>query len=282
MTGLFSRAFGGGGNGLDADLKRVTESGVIEVPKDLLATVSQASNNADDRREIMKHLRECLAEPAHKRWRRIYAALLLVEDLLKNGSQELLTETAEGHHFDLVQRLSLLEHFEFSTDKRVQGMVRAKATALRGDVVPRLQTAHDRGGEVSRDCASTCSPGAAPSSCSTASTAANYSSATGGAGSAPWRPPEGQMVLNGIVAVGHTDDTTSESGGDEAPKAVQFREARKSQKPAKKGRRPRRAHSDDSTDGEDPGRHKEKGSTKQQASQAKPPAPAPSVDLLDL
>lgn len=276
MAGLFSRAFGGGGSSLEADLKRVTESGVIEVPKDLLTVTSQATYSPDDRREIMKHLRECLAEPSPKRWRRVYAALVLVEDLVKNGSQELLTETAEGHHFDLVQRLSLLQHFECSSDRRVQGMVRSKATALRADIVPRLNTVHDRA-EASRDCASTCSPGAAPSSCSTASTSISNASPAG----APWRP-EGQMVLNGIVAVGHTDDTTSESSGDEAPKAVQFREMRKSRKAAAKSRQPRRARSDDSTDDDGPRGRQDSGSRTAAVPQAKPPAPAPSVDLLDL
>uniref|UniRef100_A0A7S1QWQ5 ENTH domain-containing protein n=1 Tax=Alexandrium catenella TaxID=2925 RepID=A0A7S1QWQ5_ALECA len=279
MAGLFQRAFGGG-NSLEADLRRVTESGVIEVPKDLLNAVSQASHNVEDRREIMKHLRECLAEPSAKRWRRVYAALLLVEDLLKHGSQDLLGETAEGHHFDLVQRLSLLEHFECSSDRRVQGMVRAKATALRGDIVPRLQTAHEH--EASRECcASTCSQGAALSSCSTASTSLSNTSPTGGSG-APWRPPEGQMVLNGIVAVGHTDDTTSESSGDEAPKAVQFREMRKSRKASTQNRRPVRARSDDSTDDDAPCGRQDRGSAKAAVKQAPPPAPAPMVDLLDL
>mmetsp|Transcript_74639 Transcript_74639/g.211134 ORF Transcript_74639/g.211134 Transcript_74639/m.211134 type:complete len:275 (-) Transcript_74639:163-987(-) len=274
MARFFSR-FSGGGSPLDADLKRVTESGIVEVPKELLSAVVQASHNVDDRQQIMRHLRECLAEPSAKRWRRVYTGLLLVEDLLKNGSHDLITETADGHHFDLVQRLSLLEHFECTTDRRVQNMVRAKAAALRAEAVPRLQTAHEQAaGEAKRECESTCSPGAAPSSCSTASTSAGTGSPSSGPPGAPWRP-EGQMVLNGIVAVGHRDDTTSESSGDEAPKPVAYREARKQRKSAGKGRRSS-ARSDGSSGSDDGPRGR------QQKARLPARAPAPCVDLLDL
>lgn len=283
MASLFSRAFGGG-DSLDADLKRVTESGVVEVPKDLLKAVAQATHNEDDRRQIMRHLRECLAEPSGKRWRRVYAGLLLVEELSKNASRELIVETAEGHHFDLVQRLSLLEHFECTSDRRVQNMVRSKATALRGEVMPQLQTVTDGPSvEAGRECASTCSPGAAPSSCSTASTSA----------SAPWKPG-GTMVLNGIVAVGHTDDTTSESSGEEVHhKAVEYREARKTRKgkaPAK-GRQHRVASSSDGSDSDRGGRQRGRGgdarpavapTARQHTARAPTPPPVPTTDLLDL
>mmetsp|Transcript_95613 Transcript_95613/g.298106 ORF Transcript_95613/g.298106 Transcript_95613/m.298106 type:complete len:300 (-) Transcript_95613:110-1009(-) len=299
MAGLFSRAFGGGSS-LEVDLKRVTESGVIEVPKDLLSAVVRASYGEEERREIMRHLRQCLAEPNSMRWRRVYSGLLLVEDLMKNGSRDLLTETAEGHHFDLVQRLSLLEQFECTTDKRVQNMVRAKAKVLRDDLLPRLQTAHDAATvDAGRECTSTCSPGTATSSCSTSSTSAGNTSPKSGTPGAPWKP-EGQMVLNGIVAVGHRDDTTSESSGEEAPRAVAFRKARKgSQKSSTKSRRPH-AHSDDSTDSDDVRReHPQRcnGVTRSSApaeckierNSAKAPMPAVAptpaaqpVDLLDL
>jgi len=279
MAGLLARFRGEPANPLESDLKKVTESGVIEIPKDLVQSVVQCSHNEEDRRMIMRHIRECLAEPSAIRWRRTYAALILVEDLLKNGAQELFDETAEGHHFDLVQRLSLLEKFECTTDKRVQNMVRTKASGMRADVVSRLQTAGETGSVTEANCDRASTSGAALSTCSTAgsgSIGSNTSSSE--SGSAPWRP-EGQMVLNGIVAVGHTDDTTSESSGDEDTrrKAVEFRPVR-----VKKGARKTRAkgsrsrdHSDSESSASDRGRQ-------QAPKAAAPPAPQPEVDLLGL
>merc|ERR1719487_1270031 len=108
----------------------------------------------------MKHLRECLAETQSKYWRRVYGGLVLCEGLIKNGSPALISETAEGKHFDLVQRLSFLEHFD-NSDKRVANNIRKKAETLRAEVVPLIQNAHLKEPEDAKDTASTCSPGAA-------------------------------------------------------------------------------------------------------------------------
>merc|ERR1712048_972380 len=84
----------------------------------------------------------------------------------KRGSSELVAETAEGRHFDLVQRLSFLEHSAFD-DKRVQGMIRTKAETLRKETIDLLQNADLKDREVARDpkleTASTCSPESVPS-----------------------------------------------------------------------------------------------------------------------
>jgi len=152
----------------------------MDIPKELLTPVIEASVNEEDRPVIMKHLRECLAEPAGKQWRHIYGGLVLVEALVKSGSPALITETAEGRHFDLVQRLSFLEHFE-NADKRVMNNVRKKAEQLRKQVVPLLQSAGDKNAEDAKDVedvqdtASTCSPGAV----STVTFSTTASSATG-------------------------------------------------------------------------------------------------------
>jgi len=226
------------------DLKRATESGVIDVPRELLDAVVEASSTGEEnRREIMRHVRECLAEPSGRRWRRVHAALLLVEALAKRGAPQLLTETAEGRHFDLVQRLSLLEKFECTTDKRVENMVRSKASALRSEVVGRLHAAGDdvaegpSAAELLKDTASTCSP-AEPSVLS-CSTAVSFSSE-----STPPQKLAGQMILNGVVAVGHCDDTTSESSGGEAAKAVHYREPRRASRRTRDQRRASAVSSD--------------------------------------
>jgi len=230
MFASLKQRFGGPagpGSTLQADLKRVTESAVIEVPQELLAIIVEASQQGEEeRRTIMGHLRECLSESTVKRWKRIHAALILIEALLQRGAPEIVYETAEGRHFDLVQRLSLLEHFENTSDKRVQNMIRTKATALRAEVVPRLETAADAGERPPKkettsaiENASTCSPSIAPSLSSGASSCF-------GSEDIPKLParPQGLMILNGVVAVGHRDDTTSESsGGEGTKKAVAYK-----------------------------------------------------------
>mmetsp|Transcript_71108 Transcript_71108/g.179537 ORF Transcript_71108/g.179537 Transcript_71108/m.179537 type:complete len:277 (-) Transcript_71108:106-936(-) len=274
-AGIFQRAFGGKKNSLEVDLGRITESGVIEIPKELLDVVVEAAVGEDERREIMRHLRECLTEPAIKRWRRVYAGLVLVEELAKRGPPALLVETAQGHHFDLVQRLSLLEHFENTGDRRVQNMVRTKATALRAEMVTRLQAAGDEaplqsGGDAIKDTASTCSPGiTSNASCSTSGTG---SSSTSPSGTAPARP-EGRMVLNGIVTVGHSDDTTDEEDSDDdgPRKAVQYKQRKERRNKKRTG------HGSES---EDDGRGPQPA--EKAAPAPAPPAPALVVDLLEL
>jgi len=211
----------------------------------------------EERREIMMHLRECLAEPQGKRWRRMYAALVLTEELLKSGAPELFVETAEGRYFDLVQRLSLLEHFECTSDMRVQNMVRTKATALRAEVVPRLETASEQGVKGS-------SPHAISDTSSSTTASSSYSGGGGYSGGPVYLPKqEHQLVLNGVVTVGHNDDTDSDSGDDGcARKAVAYRKAK--QQPI--------FHS---SGGKPPPPPEEKSS-------GQAPAPSPTADLLDL
>ncbi|CAK9061275.1 Epsin-3 [Durusdinium trenchii] len=234
MAPAFLQRFTGGNQTpLQADLKRATESNVIEVPKDVLALVVEATRlGEEERREIMMHLRECLAEPQGRRWRRIYAALVLMEELLKDGAPELVVETAEGRYFDLVQRLSLLEKFECTNDLRVQNMVRTKATGLRSEVVPRLETAGDAHASHASHKPATSSHVEAGSTGgsggSTGGSTASGGSSAGYTGGQLYNmaKPESQLILNGVVAVGHNDDTDSDSDGRDGPKrAVAYRKA---------------------------------------------------------
>merc|ERR1712176_709594 len=93
----------GDSNNLVTDLKRVTDSGVIDIPKELLQSVHETMHTEEDRQAVMQHLRECLCETSNKRWQRVHAGLVLADDLTKNGAPELLSEIADGRHFDLVQ-----------------------------------------------------------------------------------------------------------------------------------------------------------------------------------
>lgn len=219
----------GNGNSLQADLKRVTESGVLEVPEALLAPVLEFAHGQDDRKEIMRHLQGCLSEPSIAKWRRVYAGLVLTEALVQKGPPELLAETSMGLHFDLTQRLAFLEGWSNEEERKVQNTIRTKAKALRAELVTRMQEANEIN-ESLKDTASTGSPG-------TRSVLTSISTNTGPSGfgsDAPMpmnveRPQGGQLVLNGIVAVGHHDDTTSdESEGEGCRKAVSYRGNRRS------------------------------------------------------
>mmetsp|Transcript_32029 Transcript_32029/g.91324 ORF Transcript_32029/g.91324 Transcript_32029/m.91324 type:complete len:456 (+) Transcript_32029:72-1439(+) len=138
---------GGGEQPLKVYLSRITETKIVEIPQELLTPIIDASHDAIGRRDVMRHLRECLSEPTGKRWHRIYAGLLLVERLMERGSHALTVELAHGHHFDLIQKVSLLEHFDSAargvSNPWAQSMIRKKAGELRTSLVPLLQKASE-------------------------------------------------------------------------------------------------------------------------------------------
>lgn len=117
---------------LESALKTATQSEKLDVAKDDLTFIAQCSHHEDDRRLIMRHLHMCLNDSSSSKYRCIITGLTVGESVLRNGSPDLVEETAAGKHFDLVQRLSFLEKFEYSYDKRVEAMIRRKALSLRG------------------------------------------------------------------------------------------------------------------------------------------------------
>eukprot|EP00927_Polykrikos_kofoidii_P011795 TRINITY_DN1503_c0_g1_i2.p1 TRINITY_DN1503_c0_g1~~TRINITY_DN1503_c0_g1_i2.p1 ORF type:complete len:305 (+),score=51.23 TRINITY_DN1503_c0_g1_i2:104-916(+) len=267
-AGFWSRVTGRGVDAegmLLADLKRATDSKLTHIPKELLVPIVEASRTEEGRQDIMKHLQQCLAETSARSWLRVHAGLVVVEELLKDGCPTLFSETAEGLHFDLVQRLSFIVHFEHTTDRRAQHMVRTKASALRGEVVARLQDAEASAlAREQKDSESTCTGAMSLGSGSTTASSTGY---------APWKANQKQKTpvdISRFVYVGHREDTSSESEGEKVEPA---REAKKggSRTTAKQ----RRHQSDDSSDS-DGGGHVQRRA-------APPPmhAPPPTVDLLD-
>lgn len=167
---------------------------------EVLTAVAEASHDEDDRRNIMRVLCDCLSESS-MHGHCVFDGLLLLEALLRSGSPELMTETAEGLHFDIVQRLLLLEHYG-SVDKCVQGRVRTKAAALRKAVMPLLESARLKDGSETDDPLEALSAMLETLS-SSASAAKDPSNVCK------------RRILNDIVAIGHRDDTSSESECDE-------------------------------------------------------------------
>jgi len=147
---------GGGDEPLGVHLKRITGSaytrktlGGADIEGELVAPVIAESHDEDCRREIMRHLHECLSATGSKHWQRIYGGLALSEFLMHHGSPALLAEVAQGFHFDLLQKVSLLENFDAKaracTDRRAENVVRMKAKELRKMLVSQLdQTAEDQ------------------------------------------------------------------------------------------------------------------------------------------
>lgn len=149
---------------IKVQLNKATDSGVVDVPKDLFEGILEASNDGQSRRAIMMHLFECFtqstkAKHLRKPYLRIHAALILTEELILKGSPALVSEIASGYHFDLLQQLSFLEQFHWTADPRAQALVRSKAQSVRRTVAPKLEGAEviqDKG-DLSEDTASTCS-----------------------------------------------------------------------------------------------------------------------------
>jgi len=149
--------------------------------------------------------------------------MVLTEKLMIQGSHVLLIETAHGHHFDLVQKVSFLEHFDSAargvTDKCAQKLVRDKAGYLRTSLVPLIKKASSEelpqnAGLGTKDTISVCSYGCM--STSTASTVADSGSAgsTSSAGSdVAWESPAGgegsSTLLQGTEDKDLTNSTDS-------------------------------------------------------------------------
>eukprot|EP00408_Alexandrium_pacificum_P017223 CAMPEP_0171200404 /NCGR_PEP_ID=MMETSP0790-20130122/23962_1 /TAXON_ID=2925 /ORGANISM="Alexandrium catenella, Strain OF101" /LENGTH=375 /DNA_ID=CAMNT_0011665781 /DNA_START=258 /DNA_END=1381 /DNA_ORIENTATION=+ len=177
--------------------------------QELLAPVLAASHEADLRRETMRHLCDCLSEPTGKRWQRIYGGLVLAEKLVQQGSHVLLIETAHGHHFDLVQKVSFLEHFDSAargcSDRRAQHCIRKKAGELRTLLIPQLKKAsHEElpqnAGLGIKDSISTCSPGAL-SNCTTDDVSMNSLSGGSLASASSRASPADNLSEHGLPAV---------------------------------------------------------------------------------
>jgi len=211
---------------IESELKRATHSDTLDISKDALQAIMQATHAEDDRRTIMRHLHSCLSENASCHWRRVYLGLLVVEELLKQGDSVIIVETAEGMHFDLVQRLSFLGRYEFGNDKRVEGMVRRKADALRSSWLAR-QLADD-GGNVAP-----ASPASAPAAdpqgggLSAKSAVGNLAEHQSGKQQTQRQPVHQQKArkansygLGSLVSVGHNEDTTDEESDGEGAPAV--------------------------------------------------------------
>lgn len=330
----FSKAFGKrkSEGPLEADFRRITDTDLVDrPPQDALNNVVDATKDVLGRRDIMRHLQECLSEPKNGGgWRRIHGGLNLLEHVLRHGAKEVIIEIGEGKHFDPLQRLSFLEKFSYPEDVRVQGVVRKKATKLRAKMVAKLTGDPDDytsppssqppspaptsavasqavgplvGGK--NPVPSGKYPGfgaddvAGTSTTSTAASGSKSSSALAGFGSdsipehllKPVAAHTGSQkrVLNGLVAVGHHDDTTSGSDAEEGSSKNPNPGRRRSQKAAEEQKTvngvvvPKmRSGLEDSTDSDGPSpvvvtKHESKSSEKRQASGVMSAPPPPSV-----
>lgn len=159
----FVRRLKTSGASLEESLAQITDKGLIDIPEELFIVVIEESREEHGRKVIMNHLRQCLTDVAKpKAWKRLHAAMILIEELMTNGSPALLAETAVGRHFDVVQKLSFVERFQHTSNERAQSMVRSKAKVLRSSLVERLQAFGAKVGgknaEFDDETESTCSP----------------------------------------------------------------------------------------------------------------------------
>jgi len=130
MPGIFRAKRGDKTSALEESLKKATTSRSLQISEASLSTLVEASRSIEGRRELMRYLHECLRNPASRRWRRLYAAIVVLEELLRRGHPDLVRELAGGFHFDLAQRCCLLQAYHVGYDAQVEGLVRNKAQAL--------------------------------------------------------------------------------------------------------------------------------------------------------
>lgn len=236
---------------MEANLRRITDAELVEPPsKETLANVAEATHDAGSRREIMTHLQESFSDIGASQWRRLHGGLVLLDNLLKNGSPKVVSEIGDGLHFDPLQKLSFLERFEHADDPRVRSIIRQKAGTLRKILIARLSSvetsteeqppppesaapgtgvspaSESGGGNNQNNVVMQNIPCTGFGSESISSDAYNFhgpstsSSAYVGFGSDSMPPqtgkqeasrPNSKVVLNGMVRIGHRDDTSSES-----------------------------------------------------------------------
>lgn len=228
---------GGSDEPLQIHLKRITDSaytrktlGGADIDGELIAPVIQESHDGECRRQIMRYLRECLSESNGKRWQRIYGGLALTEKLMQHGSPALVIEVAHGHHFDVVQKVSFLEHFDSAArgvaDRRAQNTIRTKASEFLKTLVPQLQRAsceelpRDAPLNVPRDTASTCSKDTASQSNLTGSTTASSMGSNASPASsipAPKSPHKGSKIDEAFSDLHEWMESGGYSSGASAP-----------------------------------------------------------------
>ena len=104
----------GGATPIERKIHKLTNSEFVDVPRDIVDDIARSSFSPDDRKIIMDHLAKCFADTDN--WRKVYAAMVIVEALVNRGSPEIVRELSEGRHIDVVQKLNFLAVF-FSTFK---------------------------------------------------------------------------------------------------------------------------------------------------------------------
>jgi len=159
----FVRRVKTGGASLQDDLALITDSGSLDIPEERFTIAIQESREESGRKAIMTHVHQCLRDGTKpKAWKRLNSAMILVEQLLKFGSPALIAEIAVGRHFDIVQKLSLVERFQHTTNERAQTIVRSRAKVLKTSLLRRLETfaakSGDKNVDYDNETESTCSP----------------------------------------------------------------------------------------------------------------------------
>lgn len=222
---------GGGDEPLGVHLKRITGSaytrktlGGADIEGELVAPVIAESHDEDCRREIMRHLHECLSATGSKHWQKIYGGLALSEFLMHHGSPALLAEVSQGFHFDLVQKVSLLENFDAKaqacTDRRAENFVRTKAKELRSMLVSQLKKAEEDRNQMvktqmAKDSDSICSSGgistATPSTAASSSRSSPSSASSAVASSAAEPTSKDLYIDDAFAALREWMESTSNS-----------------------------------------------------------------------
>lgn len=182
-------------------MRTVTQARTIDVDKELLRTIVEACGDAESRQDLMRHLQQCMAEVAAKDWRRICGALHIIEAVLKDGASELVAEMAEGLHFDVVWRLTLLSRFEYVENKRAEFFIRDKAGRLRAEILERQHAI--QGDNEKWSSPETCSKDKASATAERSQPHATTGDSAKTARRVAGKENSGNAVMNGLMRVWH-------------------------------------------------------------------------------
>ena len=103
-----------------------------------LERVAKLSFEAEERFKILTFIHDQLIAAD---WRKIWNALNILQTLFTSGSKMMISEFAQGQHFDALQRLLLLTAFAHD-DLRIRELVRSRAREVREIAKDKLEASN--------------------------------------------------------------------------------------------------------------------------------------------
>ena len=99
-----------------------------------LESFCRSSFDLDDREKMLLFVGENMNSD---NWRKVYNSIIIIEGIFTKGSKTVVAECHAGRHFDVLQRLSILQSYS-NPDGRIQNLIQEAAKAARTKVKDRF------------------------------------------------------------------------------------------------------------------------------------------------